>query len=183
MRITIPLVLFVLCFLSACAQRVSSIKKDVDIPLENEMGYMLLGVETNLSLDSIFIGGEKSVRLTREDLRSGTKFFLIDMPAGDYYFHKIKLNYWWRFNLDEDYWKFSVSPGVISYIGHMEVDTYGFWPIRSKLELENRSSEALEFMEQEFPNILKSRTLTYDGPGEDLFFEKINTLIQEGAAE
>lgn len=161
--------LLLFCFLVAgCAQQVTSIKKDVDLPLESGMGYLLIGIETNFDLDSVFIEGPDYLKLTRDDLRRGTNYFLIDLPAGEYSFEKIKLNRWWKMELSEGYWDFEVVPNKISYVGHLQVKGAG-WFAPSKIVLENRSSQAYVFLQDEFPNILDKREITYEGPGEDPF--------------
>jgi hypothetical protein len=166
-----------LCFfLVSCAQKVSSLKVDVDIPLDEDMGYLLIGVETNASIESVTIYGERSIKLTKEDLRSGTNYFLIDVPAGEYSISNVKLNSWWKMGLKEGYWDFSVRSGSISYVGHLAIESYGFFFLRNQIELSNRSSEALVFMEKDFPNILSKRQVYFDGPGEDPFLERMHTI-------
>lgn len=168
--------LFFCFFLASCAQKVSSLKVDIDIPLDEDMGYLLIGVETNAYIESVTIYGERSIKLTKEDLRSGTNYFLIDMPAGEYSISNVKLNSWWKMELKEGYWDFSVRPGSISYVGHLAIESYGFFFSRNQIELANRSSEALIFMEKEFPNILSKRQIYYDGPGEDPFLERMRSI-------
>ncbi len=166
--------LLIICFaafLVSCAQKVSSIKNDVDVPLDENMGYLLIGVETNLTLSRISISGEKYLKLSSEDLRRGSQFILVDVPAGEYSIDKIQLFGNFRTKLENGYWNFSVSPSVISYVGHLNVKTLSLWPLVTQVELQNRSSEALEFLEDSFPNILSNRTIVYQGPGTDPFLQ------------
>ncbi|WJG10541.1 hypothetical protein [Aliiglaciecola sp. LCG003] len=170
--------LLLLAFLTSCTVKVSSIKQDVDVELEHDAGYLLLGVDSNSDLDSIKIYGADNIRLTREDLRSGTQYILIDLEAGDYHIGNIKLNYFWYIDLEEGYWDFTVRRGEISYIGHLEVKSRSsLWMLQSQsdVELVNRSTEALLFMESQFPTILENRTLNYTGPSSDPFLR----LMQE----
>jgi hypothetical protein len=141
--------------------------------LANDMGYLLIGVETNSYIDQVIISGEKRIKLTKEDLRQGTNYFLIDMPAGDYSISKVKFNRWWKMSLKEGYWDFNVHPGTISYVGHLTIESYNYFFYKNQIELANRSSEALIFMEQNFPNILVKRKIQYDGPGEDPFLVRM----------
>jgi hypothetical protein len=163
--------LLLLILITSCATKVTSLKKDVDLELKVDAGYLLVGVDTNAELESVFIYGADNLRLTQEDLRQGTQFILIDLEAGDYHFDKVRLNHFLDLGLEEGYWDFSIKPGVISYVGHLEVKTQSFlwYSVNSEIELVNRSSEALVFMETQFPNILQNRTLHYAGPGKDPF--------------
>lgn len=183
MQRPIPIIfaLFTL-FLVGCVSKVSSIKLDVDSDLGKQSGYLLIGIESNIGLENIFIEGEKSFRLSREDLQKGTNYFLIEMPQGNYNFEKIKTSRWLRYELEDEYWEFKVQQGVVSYIGHLKVEGRGFWSRQLNLELENRSSEALAFMENDFPTILQNRKIRYGGPGEDKFFEKMEAIFNKEAA-
>jgi hypothetical protein len=159
--------------ITGCVSKVSTLEQDIDLQLDAETGYLLIGIETDANLEDILIIGERKIKLTGEDLSKGTQYILIDMPSGKYSINRIKMNFMWHTNLKEGYWDFDVSPGVVSYVGHINVDTRGrFRPI-SNVELENRSSEALVFMQKQYPNILGSRNLKYDGPGDDPFLEYV----------
>ncbi|MEP4889032.1 MAG: hypothetical protein ABJV04_03320 [Aliiglaciecola sp.] len=162
----------VVLFLTSCVNKVSSIKQDIDLKLEADMGYLLMGVDSNVSMKDVDIVGQSNIRLSSEDLRPGTQYILIDLQAGDYQFESIKLNSIFEVELVEGYWNFNVRPSGISYIGHLDVkaDTFFLHQFtRTNVELTNRSSEALQFMETEFPNILSKRTMYYEGPGKDPF--------------
>lgn len=170
--------------LASCAQKVTSISSDVDKSLDENTGYLLIGINTNRYLQEILVTGTKSLKLTSDDLKRGTNYLLVDVPAGHYQIDRVRFNKFVRLELedDEDFdWGFNVTPGSISYVGHLDIETFGFsWGyfsnLRSKLELENRSTDALKFMEENYPNILDSRWITYQGPGQDRFFDYIQTL-------
>lgn len=167
---------FITALLAGCASTVSSIKEDKDINLDVDAGYLLLGVDTNQGLQSIDIDGPKDIRLTSADLRSGTQYILINLAAGDYRIEEIKLNQYWYIELEEGHWDFTIRPGGISYVGHVEVQTRSnFWlaQLTDDLKLANRSTEALLFMEEKFPSILQNRELRYDGPGTDPFLQRM----------
>ncbi len=174
-----------LAFLTSCTMKVSSIKQDVDLALDEDSGYLLLGVDTNVALQNVDIYGADNIRLSQNDLRPGSKFILIDLEAGDYSIRNIRFNVFMKSKLTDGYWDFTVMPGGISYVGHLEVNSnFRFWNFNqdSTIELSNRSSEALIFMQQQFPNILTSRTLQYAGPGKDAFLQKmqqLNVTLQE----
>lgn len=160
---------------SSCTSTVETITVDQDTISNRGDGYLLIGIETNRNLRSIELGGSNSVKLSHQNLRAGSNFILIDLPAGDYIVEKIDLNRWYRlFINDEENWTFTIKPQTISYVGHLEIANSGFFRPSSEIELVNRSTEAVEFMEDFFPSILESRVLYYGGPGNDIFFDVIN---------
>lgn len=173
-----PVIAMVL--LSGCASTVTSIKQDQDKILTQEKGYLLLGIETNLDLKSIRINGPQNIELSSKDIKEGSNYFLLDLEAGKYTLDQVRLNKYWRRDLtDEEHWQLEVTPGKISYVGHLEVTTWGYsYPI-TKAELINRSSEALEFLEKTFPRILKNRPINYGGPGQDGFYDFLATQHKE----
>lgn len=79
---------FIMCYLNfflvSCTSHVSSIKKDVDIPLAQKEGYLMLGVDTNYDLQWVKLWGKKNVLLTKDDLKSGSNFILVNIPEGSY---------------------------------------------------------------------------------------------------
>jgi hypothetical protein len=168
------IIIIIIFILTGCAKSVSSIKNDQDKQLTNESGYLLIGVETNRNLKAIKLSGSSNILLSSQDLRQGSNFILIDLSAGTYVIEKVQLNNYWRVEMeDEDYWNIDVLPGKINYVGHINVGTVGFWQPFSHIELVNKSSYAIEFLEEKFPNILASREIHYGGPGDDSFFDLI----------
>ncbi len=175
----IKILLLVLVFggsVSGCATKVTSIKKDADVNIKVGEGYLLMAVDTNLNLQKIKISGRKSIELTNKDLRIGSNYILINLPAGNYSFERVVFRSargrTWS-NLTEGMWDFKVSQGAISYVGHVKVKT-SYWSYWTSTELVNNISQAMVYMEQNFANILKSRVFEYHGPGEDNFLEVTN---------
>jgi hypothetical protein len=168
------LIIIIIFILTGCAQTVSTLKTDQDKLLSNQSGYLLIGIETNRDLKSISISGTTNIQLSAKDLRRGSNFILVDLPAGTYVIEKVHLNNYWRVEMeDSDYWDIKVLPEKINYVGHLNIGTSGFGQIYSRLELINKSSYAMEFMEERFPTILESRDMHYGGPGDDSFFDFI----------
>jgi hypothetical protein len=166
--------------LIACSSMVSSIKDDQDKVLESNVGYLLLGIETNQDIKSIHITGPTNIIIGHQDLKTGTNFVFTDLPVGKYTIERIKLSRYWSVNFkDEALWEFELSPQSINYVGHLELARASTWFPLTYAELVNRSSEALEMMEDEYPNILADRELFYGGPGEDNFFELLKELEGE----
>jgi len=176
----ILLIFIALVLINGCATQVTSIKQDRDRVLKKDRGYVLLGIETNRDLKSILIDGAENIKLSSADIKEGTNFLLVDLKAGKYTIEKLRLDKYWRVELDdEEYWSFEVEPNQISYVGHLEIVRRGFWGGSTYTELVNRSSEALMFMEDNYPNILANRNMYYGGPGEDGFFQYIASFNQE----
>ncbi|MDX1704846.1 hypothetical protein [Pseudidiomarina sp.] len=172
----------VIVLVAGCATRVSSIRTDEVVPLVGGSGYLLIGVETAHDLNFVDLDGPKSIRLSDKDLRAGTNYILIELPAGVYTISELTLGTSQRFVLDdEDNWQVDVKKQRISYVGHLVVKSRGYWARRASIELENRSSQALEFLEQDFPVILAGYPLDYGGPGKDHFLPYVAS--QNGSAD
>ncbi len=92
MRIKSVLLLFLLAGLFSCAQQVTSISTDVDVKMEEGDGYLLIGVDTNRILREIYISGEKSLLLSSQDLKKGTNYILINVPAGEYQLERVRFS-------------------------------------------------------------------------------------------
>jgi hypothetical protein len=154
-----------------------SIDVDKDLELTSQEGYLLMSVETVRDLKKIIISGKKKIELTTNDLKEGSNYILLPLPAGKYKIEKVftknKIYFEFDEHLEEGIWRFNVAPNVISYIGNLEaVVSSSGW--RGRFEFVNQSSQALEYLEKEFPTILESRKIQYTGPGEDRFFQLIS---------
>lgn len=171
--VRLSLILFSLFLIQACTKNKLSMKQDIDILPDENHGYLLLGVDTNYSLEGLRIFGKEDISLTKADLQAGSNYILIPLSAGQYYIGKAKANELVKFKLGEDHWSFSVSPGVISYVGHFSFNSLTWHSLRAEITLENNSTHALQFMEEHFSNLLAKRPLRYHGPGEDGFLEHI----------
>jgi hypothetical protein len=155
--------------LVACSQKVNSIKSTNPGQLDKNNGYLLFSVDSVVNLEQLNIAGAKNVHLGAEDLAKGKHYILVDLPAGDYQITSAKLNHWWLIKLSDGFWNFSVRPGQISYIGELQLK--GYSP-----ELENRSSMALQYLEQHHADLLKKFSVRYSGPGEDHYFEFVESM-------
>lgn len=177
----ISLFLITLLWLTSCATQVTSIKQDKDRVLESGRGYVLLGLQTNRDLKSISIDGPQNIKLSSADIKQGTNYLLVDLEAGIYTVDKVRLDNYWRVKLDdEEYWTFEVMADQISYVGHLEIVRRGYyWSPSTSTELVNRSSEALQFLEEKYPKLLASRSITYGGPGNDNFFQYLAASEKE----
>ncbi|WNC71935.1 hypothetical protein RGQ13_17730 [Thalassotalea psychrophila] len=175
--IKIKLISVLLCMLvlSSCATKVESINEQSQYALQEKHGYLLLAVDTNRSLKEILLTGTKRIALSEKDLKSGSNYILISLPAGQYEISKVRFNnYAYLKNFEDDIWEFSVEENKINYAGHLKMNSYIVWYyVASRMSLNNNSSIALEFMEDKFSNILQNHSMTYSGPGNENFFELI----------
>lgn len=163
---------------SGCVSKINTLTSDVDKPIDADTGYLLISISTNFPLHSINITGEKNLRLSADDLTAGSKYILVDVPAGRYNIARIKYNNFLYLTLDEEFWTFDVQANEISYVGNLDIYTNlnVIWQRAGQPLLKNRSSDAMQFMELNFPTILAARQLRYRGPGEDNFFKFLEQL-------
>lgn len=154
---------------SGCITEVSSIRTGDQASLQQGEGFLLLEVDTTHNIASIMIIGPKSILLTRADLRAGSNYILLNLPAGKYRIERVAFNDRYYFDMNDDLWRFAVEGGAISYVGNLTFRgfAYGLVP---DFVLVNRSSFALEYLEDRFPGLLETHRLVFRGPGEDRFF-------------
>lgn len=170
-------VLFVSFLTVSCAQTVETVADDrlITTAAENlDQGYVLIGIDSNETLQSIYLTGPRSIRLSEEDLEYGSNYLLFAVPAGTYTFDEIRLNRFYEFELEDsdNIWSIDVYPNRISYVGDLHIKVnYGYLSAGLALELINRSSYALQFLERRFPLLLQSYELAYGGVGDDAFLE------------
>ncbi|WP_144392946.1 hypothetical protein [Pleionea sediminis] len=171
-------VALLILLLSGCATQVTSIK-DGQTQLAKAKGYLLLSVETNRDLKTIYINGPQNISLGSKDIRAGSNYILVELEAGSYTFERIQLDRYWYMKLDEEYWQVTIEQGKINYIGHLELVRPRYWSGVSRVELVNRSSEALEYLEESYPVVLSNYPITNSGPGEDDFFDIAASLKKD----
>lgn len=173
--------------LASCATKITKLEVDADKPLDAQSGYILLSVDTNIDLKSISMAGPKSLQITQDDLSTGSRFMMVEVPAGIYDFTEVRFNSYIHLTLTEGAWHFRVEPGKINYIGNLAIKAsglfaaLGFYTSEPSVLLENKSVDALEFMQKSFPNILAARPLVYGGAGTDYFFpyaQQINAKVK-----
>ncbi|TQF70222.1 hypothetical protein [Pseudoalteromonas luteoviolacea] len=163
------LILLIAILMSGCATNVESIKDDKDVLVQEDSGYLLLGIDSTMSLKSIVLEGPQNIRITHKDLTEGSNHILLALKAGDYQLTQIEFSNYYKTNVDDrEYWTFSITPGEINYAGDIELRTKWFVrSLRFNMELINNSSIALDFLKTNFPTILSSKSIAYGGPGED----------------
>ncbi len=171
--------LLTVILLNACATRVTSIKKGTQHQLVQGKGFVLLGIETNRNLKMIKISGPQNIELSSTDIKEGSNYLLVDLEVGVYTIDKVVLDDYWRVELDDEYWQFEVKPDGISYVGHLDIARRGFLGLMISAELINRTSQALEFLENEYAELLSSHKVAYGGPGEDDFLLFLTEVKKE----
>lgn len=173
----IRLVVLVALFISGCSFKAENIKTDGELELTPGRGYLLLGVDTDISLNKLVIVGEQNIFLTYEDLQRGSNYLLVQLDEGDYKISRVHLNYRYYFSLHSAGFDFTVTPGVINYVGDMWVERAHLYGRGTQFHLLNKSSIALEYMQENFSQLISQGKLVYAGPGEDHFLEYAETLL------
>ncbi|KZN30575.1 hypothetical protein N480_06345 [Pseudoalteromonas luteoviolacea S2607] len=168
----VMLLIFVL-LMTSCATKVESIKDDRDVLTRENTGYILLGIDSNMSLKSIVVEGPKNIRITHNDLTAGSNHILLALEAGEYKLKRIEFSNYFKTSISEqEYWTFTINQGEINYAGDIELRTQWFArSLRFNMELINNSSLALDFLKVNFPNILSSKSIVYGGPGHDDYLQ------------
>jgi hypothetical protein len=166
--------------LASCASKIQPLREDTQsLELSLSQGFLVLAVDTDVSLTELHIQGSRNLIFTRDDLRAGTNYLIAPVAAGQYRLSRIyymKSGYM-SFYLDlpiEDraYWSFEVFPGTMTYVGHLEIVNRGYRYDNSMVLL-NNSSIALEFLEEKFPSLLSRYDIRYGGVGDDDFFQLV----------
>jgi hypothetical protein len=166
--------LVLVTLLAGCVTEVASIRDETNAVLGGAEGYLLMQVDTTHNLKAIHIAGAKNIMLTSADLRAGSNYILINLPAGNYEIDKVDLNRFVYYKLDNDMWDFSVRENVISYVGNLTFKG-STWGTSGHFLLINRSSFALEYLEDNYPTLLASKRMEFRGPGADDFFDVITS--------
>jgi len=167
--------------LAGCISQLESIQTDRTRSLDDDVGYLFITFNSDISLTNFEIEGPKTIRLRGPDYKNGINYFLVPVPSGKYQITKIVAHFgrYYEFNEEGDkkLWEFEVKPGTISYVGELKVRRIKY--LSSTFELTNKSSFALEYLEQQYPKILALRNLEYHGPGKDFFFDLVTKRKQK----
>ncbi len=167
-----------LCLLSSCTTHLTSVAPGDELTLQPDQGVLMLAIDTYVSLEELHLLGERKLVFSEEDLGRGTNYLIVPVPAGTYHFGPVYLEKsFLRISIQPnkqhlDLWTFEIQPGVINYVGHLEIINRGYW-YTNEMVLLNNSSIAVEFLEREFDSLIDQYGLHYAGPGEDDFFEVV----------
>jgi len=187
------LCLFTICIflLSSCSSTPTKISSDSVNNLSTKSGYVLLGIDIDRYIESILITGNKRIKLSSDDIRARSeKYLLLELPAGRYKFSRVNLtkSSFYRgpsyYELNEGYWNFEIYPKVINYVGHINIVSSNVWlDSYMSIILDNRASQALTYLEDEYPNTLEKLDVRYGGQGSDNFFKLARSLKVQEAGE
>ncbi|MEQ3696080.1 MAG: hypothetical protein ABNH02_03835 [Pseudomonadales bacterium] len=157
---------------SGCAARVTSIDDGQPSELSEDMGYLVLAIDERSQFQSIMMSGEARVRISSDSLIEGSNYIVYPLEAGDYYFDSFYVTSSFKIRLDEDNWSVRIEPNRLTYVGHINVSILGLFS-SSAVKLSNRSSEALAFLEDSYPQLLNEVDVAYGGPGNDAYLEYV----------
>lgn len=151
-----------------------AIKVDKDILLSTEDGYLFLALATDIGISSLEIDGPIRIEITNFHKFEKRNYFLGAVPQGQYKISKINIwgNRFYLLDNEELPFSFTVNRQAINYAGEvrlkrMDGNTY--------IELINRSSLALEYLDEKFPKLILKRAIEYQGPGKDSFFKVVKS--------
>jgi hypothetical protein len=163
------------CGLSKRATLSPSITNELE--LAPEEGILVMGLNSDSYIKGIHIyGNESFIAYFEKNKRFEYKhhYLVINLAAGEYKFIQVDLNGNYVLRIHEfdhqEIWKVQVKPGKISYIGDFELELHVQDDISFTSEIINRSSYALEFLEENYPGLMKKYELVYGGLIEDDFF-------------
>jgi len=148
---------------------------------ENE-GYVLLPlIISGMVPESITLKEDKFFghSYIAENLELGENFKLITLPAGDYTWTKIKINHNYYFDLDKQGFSLTVKKGVINYGGHLIVDINQMFET-AKYNYVNRSSQAIDELQNCCVNLISDYSLIFSGGTEDPFIDFLSNASMKG---
>jgi len=160
-------------FISSCAyQPLRAISVDKNVLLAAEDGYLFLALATDIGISSVEIDGPKRIEIINFNKFEKRNYFLGVVPKGQYKISKINLwgNRFYLLDNEDLPFSFTVKPETINYVGEVRLKRLDS---DASIELINRSSLALEYLDEKFPELLLNRSIKYEGPGNDSFFNAI----------
>ncbi|HET6434133.1 MAG TPA: prolyl oligopeptidase family serine peptidase [Xanthomonadaceae bacterium] len=163
-----------LCLLLACALPCAAMVRVVDpgeIPrLDPDEGLLLVAVDSNNPLQSIRVkkGGTLFTAGVLRDIKEGRTARLYVVPAGRYAWYDVTPFWFARYPLkDRAEYHFDVAPGKITYAGDLVVRLTGWFSAR--LLVSNRGLSAMDWLEEQHPQLARSKEFVYSGHYPDPF--------------
>lgn len=161
--------------LFACSTKVSIVNEGVDLDSINvDASYVLVGFDSKIDLKSISLSGPKNYVMTDAQVLRGDNFLLFPVVPGEYVLDRVQINNYFSVSLDESKWQINIAPKKINYIGHIEVFQNTNLYFGAPIELANRTSQAIEYLEDKHAKFYQSVGVVYSGPGYDHFIEFIS---------
>ncbi|MDU0353669.1 hypothetical protein RS130_06745 [Paraglaciecola aquimarina] len=151
--------------------------------LSANQGYILFAVQSDSYIEKVNIGGLRPLVYRPKSSGKLDTYILAAVPPGNYYFSSVETGRGEFDSDDEHDWDFKIKANAINYVGNLELlSRYKWCEYCFRVELSNKSSFAIEYLESEHPQLLNQYDLVYQGPGSDNFFEyikgQINTPMQ-----
>lgn len=147
--------------------------------LSPQTGFILLPVFNDIRIYQLNISGHKNFKLNGKLFNSKKSYTLLELPVGEYRFSSIRIkSYETITDFESGFWDFTVEEGVVNYVGHLIINNHSTNWHRYSLtyELQNNAPIALEYLEAEYPNILKNHLIAFGGVGQDDFFSYAESL-------
>lgn len=144
--------------------------------LDDDEGLLLVSIDTEFPLEAVYMKQEGAVFNSRvlKNVSAGRATVLVRVVAGRYAWDKLRIgnwgrsSYWWDYRLGNDPESFfDVRAGVINYPGDLVVKTISAG--RSYIQRMDHALLAIDWLESDFPGLLKKRPLIYSGPYADPF--------------
>ncbi|GGP56404.1 hypothetical protein [Shewanella saliphila] len=147
--------------------------------LDDDQGYILVAmkieqgyVPSHITLDTD--GWLSDLRF--EDVTSNYNYWLEVVDAGSYTWDRVYLGKRTYIDVAEQGYVINVEAGKINYAGHLSMYTemngsLNFLIGGARFYFNNKASQALEYMEASYPEVLSQYNLNYTGKEKDHFFE------------
>lgn len=149
------------------------------VRLGADEGLLVVHVHTNRPLRSIHISGTQAA----EDVPEGTQVRLIGITAGSYLWSEVEIREYVPSYWDGEDWpqyvtfsspsidrlRFHVEPGVINYVGMLDVERKG--TLRVEVNSLDRTAIALEELRRRYSDLTARYRIVYSGPAPNVFLE------------
>ncbi len=167
--------------ITSCATKLEQFKDNSTLNPAEGKGIVVIAYESDTAIHSLIFKGPTKVAIEHKLYDEKHNFVVTTMPAGTYDIIRTKIynrhNY---INLGSDRdenWKVNITPNKINYIGHFNIDRIGSG---YKVQTKNESTEALIFLQENYPSLMSRYPVVYakDGPRDD-FFDYIKNIQGE----
>ncbi|PXF63080.1 hypothetical protein [Kangiella spongicola] len=172
--------LFIL-LLSGCVSKLSNFTNDQKLTPESNMGVVVIAYDSDTAIHSLVFSGPSTFELEHNLYDNKHNYVVTSFPAGTYDITKAKIYskyYYINLGSDEDAnWKINIKPNKVNYIGHFNIDKVGSG---YKVQIKNSTTLALEFLQENYQDLITRYGLVYskDGP-DDEFLTYLDSLKGE----
>lgn len=175
--------LYLICILALVVTHLLPSKVFAQDTLKKDEGYILIAIyvesgylPTKITLEGTGWGND----ITIKDLEGYNNYRLLAVSEGTYKFDRIYLNRKNYFNIEEQEFELKVVAGKVNYAGDLSIQT-GMNSGHSGSTLDgamfffnNKSSQALKYLEKNHIEHLKNYPLNYSGRQRDHFFDYVS---------